>query len=102
MSDNLQFTEDQLKAASFQLALENNAMLRVLISNQIKIMEKLEIENDLAKNAFDDLVPGSRPDDVDTYPLVIKSCELMTGLIQTRVWEWTQMNTNITDSENED
>lgn len=93
-----QFTEEQLRMATFRMSLENNAMLRVLLANQVKIMEKLELDIEMPRNAIADLIPGNAQDPEDYLPLFIKFVSIATEAIQKRAWEWVQMNGNISDN----
>ena len=41
--ENLQYTTDGLLLASYKMAINNNAMLKLVLNNQIAIMAKLDL-----------------------------------------------------------
>jgi hypothetical protein len=96
-----EFSENEVKMATYLLALENNAFLRVMISQNIKIMQKLGIEVEIPRNAADHLIPGTKLDEHDPYPLIIDTIEEVAAVLQHRVWEYLQMNTKTPGSKNE-
>lgn len=95
-----EFTDKQMLLATIQLQSENNAMLRLLLSNQIKIMQKLEMDTDIAfhTSVYADLMPGTATED---HGLMQKFVEFIQGtegqggvteLVKKRIWEWALMN----------
>lgn len=95
MSDKLNFQENEIRLASLRLAIENNSMLRLLLNNQMKIMEKLEIESgfpESVKSISNTLIPGRKNEDDDYNPVINEAVDILSELIQKRAWEWAKMN----------
>lgn len=92
MSDKLEFTERQLQLANLGLQIENNAFLRLLLANQVKIMDKLEIDVKLPTSAYADIMPGTVADDNGEMAVYIEAVDTIAHLIQKKAWEWAQMN----------
>jgi hypothetical protein len=91
----LVFTDDQLALAAFQLSMENNALLRIMLGNQMAIMNKLEIEPRLDENVFSELVPGLQYDKANPIQVSLKATELIASLLEKRAWEWSTNNVDI-------
>lgn len=94
-----QFTEDEFRMATFRMAAENSAMLRVLLANQIKIMQRLDIEITTPDNAYADLILEEPQQPGDYLPIFLKFASTVAGLVHKRAWEWVQMNGNVRESE---
>lgn len=95
MTDRLKFEEEEIQISSFKLLQENNAMLRMMLHNQFKIMEKLGIENgfpESIKSIADSLIPSKPVSELDHNPLITEAVEALSQLIQKRAWEWAKMN----------
>ena len=61
------FSNEELLAASCQLAVENNVMLKVVISNQVAIMRKLEIVPEINPSVQAALIPKYNPPGQDPH-----------------------------------
>ncbi len=91
MTDN--FTEAELLLATFKSTLDNGAMLRLALSNQVKIMQALKIDIDLPEEVFSDLSPEGNSNNMSELTVLIKSVGPISMLMQKRAWEWVKMNT---------
>ncbi len=91
----LPFTDDQMALAAFQLSIENNALLRVLLGNQLDIMERLEIEPRLNENIYSELMTSYKYDNKNPIQISLRGAEDIAVLIEKRVWEWSALNVNI-------
>lgn len=100
MSDEMKFTEDDLHLAAFKLASENNALLRLLLGNQQRIMDKLGLSQELNDGLVRDLhfLDTSREKDPrkqlesDTLYEVVKAAESLSDLVRERSIEWGREN----------
>jgi hypothetical protein len=59
------FTNEELLAASCQLAVENNVMLKIVLSNQVAIMKKLGITPEVNLTVEASLIPKFNPPGLD-------------------------------------
>jgi hypothetical protein len=101
--DNIKFTNGELAAATFRLAVENNAFLRMMFQNQLIMMEKMGINIGDAKMierlevVENEMYPGSEIKKSELYvPLMIR-VEMLSDLIQERTWQWVKMNHSTID-----
>jgi hypothetical protein len=85
MTDN--FSKGELQLAIFKIGLDNSAMLRILIANQVKIMDKLGIDIEVSEEIYDDLMPGAGYDNKNVTSLLYKAVDSISGLLQKRCWE---------------
>lgn len=92
MDNNLDFTERQLHLANLQLQVENHGFLRILLANQVKIMDKLGVDVELPKSSYADIMPGTVSDDKGEMAIYIRMVELVSDLVKKRLWEWAKMN----------
>lgn len=85
------YTPEQLRMVTFKLALENAAMLRMMLANQVLIMEKMGIKFTIDENVFNDLLPNPEVI-ISDVTKVMSAIDPLSKIIQKRAWEWVNMN----------
>jgi hypothetical protein len=83
------FSNEDLALANFRLSLENNALLEIVLSNQIDIMRKLDIpivfKNDLVQRA----VPGYKNPNPDSdLQKLLKDAGAITSVTAIRLYHF--------------
>lgn len=87
----LEFTTDQLQLIAYKIGLENNAMLRIMLANQAKIMDALNIEPEIPTAAYSDLLPVQKVGNKSSVELHLELAEAISNLLQHRAWQWVQL-----------
>jgi hypothetical protein len=91
----LVFTDDQMALAAFQLSMENNALLRIMLGNQIAIMQRLDLEPRIFSEVWNELFPEHEYDATNPIDKLLMGTELITSLLEKRAWEWSTLNVDI-------
>ncbi len=101
--DTHSFMDWQLPLVSLRVVAENNAMLRVLIANQITIMDKLKIDYAFPDIVFNDILPveqqANREDRLYAFDCYVKNINTMADLIMDRTEEYAQLRIRIKGKE---
>lgn len=95
MEDKL--SDQQMRQAMFKLAVENNALLRVMLNNQVQIMKKLEVPPHLTVPFIEAI--GDEPESSDAIlRLHLQVAEKMESGVTKRAWNWA-VEHDVSDNE---
>ena len=82
--------------STLQIGLENNALLRLMISQNVQIMQKLGIDReDMGSfgSITADLMPEGNQNPDDLVAALISSAEPIAGMLSLKTWQWAKINT---------
>lgn len=89
----LEYSEKEILLATYKVALENNALLRLMINNQLTLMKAINVPPNLDKTIYNSLLPV--PDEtllLSPLQTILHSAESIALLLEDRVWQWAQIN----------
>ena len=100
--NNLPLTDHELNVINFKLASDNNAMLRILLENQLKVMDTLGISNVKTKFSLESVsapvislpdgpIPADELSRVE-YGNNINAAKIIAKNIRQRSQEWIEQN----------
>jgi hypothetical protein len=95
--EGLEFTTDQITFSSFQLLMENNAMLRILLHNQDRIMKRLFIKQEFPLDVYDELLEIFPT--VTEVPKSADHVQRICDLVRERIWRYVNLKITITDGD---
>lgn len=97
------FKDWQVPLVSLNLQMENNTFLRVLLDNQLKIMDKLGMDLSFDHLVMNDLMPVHKHKDIPTYyENYLENINAMTSFLREKSWEFAQMRLSQIDAEPEE
>jgi hypothetical protein len=91
----LSFTTEQVQFGAFKLMMENNALLRLMLHNQQRIMTKLKLKGEFPVDVYKDLEQFMTG---DTNNLRSENhVDRLAELVKQRLWEWVNLKLDISD-----
>jgi len=94
------FKDWEVPLVSLRLQMENNAFLRIIMGNQLQIMEKLKIDTTFPDGILNDLQPDHLKVDLDcVYEDYLKQVEKITGALHDKCWQYAQLRLSVRDAE---
>lgn len=85
------FTNDQLLLANYRLALENNVLLEISISNQVSIMKHFGIPIEAKLDLIQRVVPGYKnPKPDKELNEQLDYAKNLIGPLQARLWDYVE------------
>lgn len=83
------FSQEEMIIASYRLALENNALLEVMMGNQVAIMRKLDLPIAIKSDTWNQVIPqlpNQKPD--KEFQKMRADAAHLAQLTQIRIWEF--------------
>jgi hypothetical protein len=100
--ENIEYTTEGLLLASYKMAVNNNAMLKLILNNQIAIMTKLEVTPPDPRVFFE---PEPKPNDpllAEIAKSFLTLADGMESLSHDTAWNFAVSNDKNLDFDNED
>ena len=88
-NESMKFHADDMPWALFKLAIENNAMLRLVLNNQDRIMNHLGLQPELPALVINDVAPVEvHTEAFDQIPRSQNHIKPVSLLLRDRLWEY--------------
>ncbi len=103
------FKDWEVPLVSLRLQMENNALLRTILANQLTIMDKLKMDTTFPYIIFNDVVDVVSKIEIPSnanaellYEKYIEELQKVVSFLHDRAWEYAQLSLSKTDEPPED